>query len=195
MDLNRHALEGIQLAGDPVKTPDHLFQELTKTLFLQLLPQQEQEQQTDIPASVAERDHATFKAAYYGLSTLIVESARSNADGALVSSLLEECGWTSDRVEDFVQHNKDHRLDLRAALGRLDSTYPHIVDVDWRLDTVIKNNCLERLNQPTYLVALKTQEPGGKQGKVQFSCSLEQLQDLVSKLKDATKSLERFASK
>jgi hypothetical protein len=196
MDLNRHALEGIQLAGDPVKTSDPLFQEITKTLFQQLLQQQQQDvqQEEDILASIAERDQAAFKSAYYGLSTLIVESARSNSEETLVSSLLEECRWTSDRVEEFLRLLKVHLHDLQTILGRLDSTYPHIVDVDWRLDTHIKNNCVERLNRSEYLVSLKTQEPG-KQGKVEFACTIEQLQDLVSKLKDATKSVEKFASK
>jgi hypothetical protein len=38
------------------------------------------------------------------------------------------------------------------------------------------------------------QDGGGKQGNVQVSCSLAQMQDLVSKLKDASKRLETLAA-
>ncbi|KAK2562106.1 COMM domain-containing protein 3 [Acropora cervicornis] len=77
---------------------------------------------------------------------------------------------------------------------RTGSSFPHIVDVDWRLDYYIKNNQMEKVNKPMYLITLKTEESGKPQGKdVQFSCSMEQLQDLVGKLKDACKSIERAA--
>ena len=191
MDLNRYALEGVQLAGDPVKIPDHLFQELIKTATRVLENLSDEEA---LIGSIPDRDQSSAKLAYYGLSTLFVESTRSNSEESLVVSLLEECRWTADRVETLVNLLKVHRRDLQVVLGRLDHTHPHIVDADWKLDAHFKNNHLDRLNKSSYLISLKTEE-SGKEGKVNFSCTTEQLQDLVSKLKDATKSLEKIAYK
>ena len=41
MDLNKHALEGIQLAGDPIICSDDVFQRLCKGVFHIILNQQQ----------------------------------------------------------------------------------------------------------------------------------------------------------
>lgn len=63
-----------------------------------------------------------------------------------------------------------------------------------RQDYVIKSNCIEKENQLQYLVRLHTESSGQTlSSTVNFSCTVEELQDLVSKLKEATKCLERNA--
>jgi len=138
---------------------------------------------------------ATLKQAYAGLVTMILEAVKVDCDSSSISSVLEDCKWSSDRIEYLSKHFLDCKPDLEALLARTGSSFPHIVDVDWRLDYYIKNNQMDKVNKPTYLIILKTEEPGKKQGKdVQFSCSMEQLQDLVGKLKDACKSIEKTAN-
>lgn len=193
MDLNKHALEGLQIAGDPVTIPDTLFKELLNCVF-EILLQRESDPDRYL-GSAPDKDLTSLKSAYYGLSTLVVEIAKSNVEESIISSLLEEVRWTSDRVEDFLLLVSSNRRDLQVILARLDSTYPHIVDADWRLDYCIKSNHLEKINKSTYFISLKTQEPGGKQGSVNFACTTEQLQDLVGKLRDATKSVEKASGK
>ncbi|KAJ7375769.1 COMM domain containing 3 [Desmophyllum pertusum] len=107
---------------------------------------------------------------------MILEAVKMDCDSSIISSVLEDCKWGSDRIEYFTKHFLDWKPDLEALLARTGSSFPHVVDVDWRLDYYIK-------------------EVGKAQGKdVQFSCSMEQLQDLVGKLKDACKSIEKAAS-
>tara|TARA_R110002050_G_scaffold261228_1_gene401218 strand:- start:336 stop:617 length:282 start_codon:yes stop_codon:yes gene_type:complete len=85
------------------------------------------------------------------------------------------------------------------------------VGVDWRMDYCIKNNSLGNIGKPVYFVSLETEknvklkegveggvesESGssssqGSTERVEFTCNLEELQDLVSKLKDAAKQMER----
>ncbi|XP_055564974.1 COMM domain-containing protein 3 isoform X2 [Falco cherrug] len=68
----------------------------------------------------------------------------------------------------------------------------HITDVSWRLEYQIKSNQLHKTYQPSYLVTLNVENnDSGSHPDVSFSCTMEQLQDLVGKLKDAAKSLER----
>ncbi|XP_036593656.1 COMM domain-containing protein 3-like [Trichosurus vulpecula] len=67
-----------------------------------------------------------------------------------------------------------------------------ITDVSWRLEYQIKTNQLHRLYRPSYLVTLNVEkEDPRSHPDISFNCTMEQLQDLVGKLKDAAKSLER----
>ena len=84
--------------------------------------------------------------------------------------------------------------------------FPHIVGTDWRMDYCIKTDTLGHVGKPIYYISLKTEKnlklpessvteiPKMEQENVDFTCNLEELQDLVSKLKDATKQMERVQS-
>ncbi|TWW71104.1 COMM domain-containing protein 3 [Takifugu flavidus] len=67
---------------------------------------------------------------------------------------------------------------------------PRVNDVSWRLQHHIKNAHLDRVNEPFYTISLKTENQGSLED-INFTCTVEQLQDLLAKLKDAAKSVER----
>lgn len=187
MDLNSTASEGLQILGDSTMVQDKAFGCIIDDSFniaLGLIS----EESISAPGA----DLGLTKQCSYGILTAIFESAKVNADKSILSSLLEDCRWTPDRVEFFVKKFEENRNEIQANLARIGTSYPHVVDVDWRLDYYIKNNHVDKLNEASYLISLKTQEPGEVKGTdVQFSCSFDELQDLVGKLKDATKSLEK----
>nr|XP_034365672.1 COMM domain-containing protein 3 isoform X3 [Arvicanthis niloticus] len=83
-----------------------------------------------------------------------------------------------------------HQVDKSTlSLGR---SLPHITDVSWRLEYQIKTNQLHKMYRPGYLVTLNVENSDSQSyPEINFSCNMEQLQDLVGKLKDASKSLER----
>ena len=86
--------------------------------------------------------------------------------------------------------------------------FPHIVGVDWRMDYCIKTDTLAHVGKPLYFLSFQTENNlklpegegkgegeegvGGAGGQVDLTCNLEELQDLVSKLKDATRQMERI---
>ncbi|XP_032956564.1 COMM domain-containing protein 3 isoform X4 [Rhinolophus sinicus] len=75
------------------------------------------------------------------------------------------------------------------SIGR---SLPHIIDVSWRLEYQIKTSQLHKMYRPAYLVTLNIENTDSQSHpEISFSCNMEQLQDLVGKLKDASKSLER----
>lgn len=75
------------------------------------------------------------------------------------------------------------------SIGR---SLPHITDVSWRLEYQIKTSQLHKMYRPAYLVTLNVENTDfPSHPEINFSCNMEQLQDLVGKLKDASKSLER----
>ena len=55
-----------------------------------------------------------------------------------------------------------------------------------------QNNHVDKVNKPIYLVSLQTDLPNGAGAtkEVQFTCTVEQLQDLVDHLKDAAKAVQ-----
>ncbi|XP_041095887.1 COMM domain-containing protein 3 [Polyodon spathula] len=55
-----------------------------------------------------------------------------------------------------------------------------------------QNSHVHKVNQPAYLITLNVEIKGsGSTDDINFSCTMEQLQDLVGKMKDAAKSLEK----
>ncbi|KAJ4461585.1 hypothetical protein PAPYR_2186 [Paratrimastix pyriformis] len=72
--------------------------------------------------------------------------------------------------------------------------FPHIVDVEWRLDYHIKSNSLERIDTPSFVVNLKVLEDGTPRDVV-FCCTHEEMQDLVQKLKEASTQIDRTIGK
>lgn len=51
-----------------------------------------------------------------------------------------------------------------------------------------------QVRTPVYFITLHSQERDGSNKDIQFSCSFEELQDLLAKLKDAQKQVERVLS-
>ena len=103
-------------------------------------------------------------------------------------------------------------------LSAVSDAFPRIVGVDWRLDYEIRSSVVERIDEPRFLVSLKTSRGVGsaevrfappcmglrgpvrpptlaivrQDSDVKFTCSVNEMTDLVTKLRDATKQVERI---
>lgn len=70
----------------------------------------------------------------------------------------------------------------------------HVVDVSWRLDYALESGAGGSIHAPLYLVELTLQRPeDGARDSLRFSCSVEQLRDLVYRVQDAANQFERLA--
>jgi len=58
----------------------------------------------------------------------------------------------------------------------------------------VQNNQLDKINEPNFMLEFATQDDGNKTGTTQLACSLAQMQDLVGKLKEASRRLELMGS-
>ncbi|GFS01289.1 COMM domain-containing protein 3 [Elysia marginata] len=193
MELGASVLENISLAGDVAHIPDKLFGKFLMCACQGVLLEKHRDAVADNPA-FKDLEKATLKSAYSGLVTLILEAAKHDTTEQSISTLLEECKYTPERIKEFTKIFTAQKSHIQLLLGKIGSSFPHIVDVDWRLDYYMKNNHMEKVNSAVYLISLKTEIPGEADTRdIQFSCSLEQLQDLVGKLRDATKCLEKIA--
>lgn len=144
---------------------------------------------------MASADPAAVKQAFAGLSSLVLEAAKHNVEAAQFSSTLEEQGVPKARAAYAAQCLDANRDALRASLGGCAVAFPRVVDVNWRVDYYIKSNTVERVDVPVYFVCLTVQDADDQTREVQFSASLQEVQDLLAKLQDAAKNIERIYQK
>ncbi|XP_033368439.1 COMM domain-containing protein 3 [Parus major] len=137
-------------------------------------------------------DPTVLKHCHAAAATCILEAGKQKADISAISTCLEDCKLDKERIEQFCTEYQKNKDALEILLGSIGRSPLHITDVSWRLEYQIKNNQLHKTYQPSYLVTLNVENSdSGSHPDVSFSCTMEQLQDLVGKLKDAAKSLER----
>lgn len=69
--------------------------------------------------------------------------------------------------------------------------FPKVVGVDWRLDYELRSSTTGKLSSHRYFVKLRTLDSSGNDDDFDFTCSYEQVKDLLAKVEDAKKQLER----
>ncbi|XP_059828089.1 COMM domain-containing protein 3 [Hypanus sabinus] len=190
MELPEYALKGLQLLADPSHFSDKTFHILVEAAFASLLnPQTDGETLNHV--ELRNLDLTLVKQCHVAIVTCVLEAGKQNADISTISTLLEDCGFGGERIDLLCtnyQKNKDKVETLLGGLGRFPS---HIIDASWRLEYHIRNNHLHKVNQPAYLLTLNVENGSQPAQDVTFSCTMEQLQDLLGKLKDAAKSMEK----
>jgi len=193
MDINDEVTKGLAVLGEDKLINDAAYKSLVETTLSILLRLRTDNDLLSPPLSSV--DPVALKQGYSGLVTFFLEGAKVNADHIILRSILEEHKLPTNRVDLLLARYNEAKPHIRKSLAQTNFHHPHLVDVDWRLDYLIKSNSVERINTPIYRVALKLEENEGKVGRIEFACSLEQLQDLVFKLRDATKQIERVSGR
>ncbi|TYZ69040.1 hypothetical protein PybrP1_000309 [[Pythium] brassicae (nom. inval.)] len=83
---------------------------------------------------------------------------------------------------------------IRSVLAHSSFDFAHVIDVTWRLDYVLRSSSAGSIHEPLYFVQLKLQTPGGGVESLVFTCSVDELRDLVYRLQEAANELEKLAS-
>ncbi|XP_015462734.2 COMM domain-containing protein 3 isoform X1 [Astyanax mexicanus] len=191
MELSDSVVKGLQTLADPACFDLKSFSAFTEVAFDSLLSSTGNGV-SGHPA-LKNIDQALLKHCHVAATTFILEAVKQNADKSTISSCLEDVKFDSEKVETFYTSYQINKRNLENLLSSIDRCPPHITDASWRLEYCIKNGHVHKVNQPSYLISFDVEngEREGTSSEVNFSCTLEQLQDLVGKLKDAAKSVER----
>ncbi|KAG5201394.1 COMM domain-containing protein 3 [Ovis aries] len=191
MELSEFVQKGFQMLADPGSFDSNTFTLLLRAAFQSLLDAQADEAVLDHP-DLKHIDPVVLKHCHAAAATYILEAGKQRADKSTLSTYLEDCKFDSERIELFWTEYQNNRNSLEILLGSIGRSLPHITDVSWRLEYQIKTNQLDKMYRPAYLVTLNVENTDSRSHpEISFSCNMEQLQDLVGKLKDASKSLER----
>ncbi|XP_066516722.1 COMM domain-containing protein 3 [Hoplias malabaricus] len=191
MELSESVVKGLQTLADSASFDFKSFSIFIETAFDTLLSSRchgalDHSQLKNI-------DQALLKHCHIAITTFILEAVKQNADKSTISSCLEDVRFDTERVDAFYTLFQKNKRNLESLLSSIDRCPPHITDASWRLEYCIKNGHVHKVNQPSYLISfnLENGESEGTTSELNFSCTLEQLQDLVGKMKDAAKSVER----
>ncbi|XP_061615032.1 uncharacterized protein LOC133470564 [Phyllopteryx taeniolatus] len=139
---------------------------------------------------VKQVERVLLKRMHAATTTFILEAVRQNADESTISACLEELSFSSERIQIFYSCYQKHHKELERLLASIGRQAAHITDVSWRLQYHVKNGQVDKVNEPFYLLSLNTENKGRRED-LRFTCTVEQLQDMVGKLKDAAKSAEK----
>ncbi|XP_030612391.1 COMM domain-containing protein 3 [Archocentrus centrarchus] len=189
MELSESVQKGLQSLADQSVFDHSSFQVLVDVSFRSLLSSHGDPTVLDQP-ELKQVDQILLKQSHTAATTFILEAVKQNADKSTISSSLEELTFSAERIEIFYSAYQKHKKDLERLLTSIGRRLPHVNDVSWRLQYHMKNAQVDKVNEPFYLISLNTENEGSSED-INFSCTVEQLQDLVGKLKDAAKSVEK----
>ncbi|RZF41878.1 hypothetical protein LSTR_LSTR005340 [Laodelphax striatellus] len=138
------------------------------------------------------------KECFAALLILLVESASHDLDEKSFRSVVESYNFNPERLRLLTDVYEKRKGDLRSVLFRLQHSIPQIIDVSWRLDFCIKSSsCSDSF--PIFFIQLVGEAATDNTSggiilkKYNFLCTLEELEELVSALKDATRHIEYLA--
>lgn len=131
------------------------------------------------------------------LAALVADTARLDAGPAQVTSTLEENGLVSPSKTGFVGRLfAEKKAAVRLGLGlTLGASMRRFVDIDWRLDYVVRSSDASQKVVPVYYVKLLVDSPGNEEDSVEMSLSVEQMQDFLMTVRDANHQAGRLGSK
>ncbi|KAM8730856.1 COMM domain-containing protein 3 [Acanthopagrus schlegelii] len=189
MELSESVQRGLQSLADPSAFDQISFQVLVDVSFRSLLSSRGDPGVLDQP-ELKRLDQILLKQSHTAATTFILEAVKQSADKSTISSCLEELTFSAERIEIFYSTYQKHKTELDRLLASIGRCPPRVNDVSWRLQYHMKNSQVDKVNEPVYLISLDTENEGSSED-VNFTCTMEQLQDLVGKLKDAAKSVEK----
>lgn len=139
------------------------------------------------------------KTAFADVCCLFIEAARHDLDEETFANFLSDAKITGNRAKKLCDAYKTNKNGIQSQLELIGYSPRHIVDIDWRLDYCIKVDTCNSVGIPLYHVRLTTKQEydtetrtGAGSKDVTFTCTIQQLQELVSKLKDAVRHLEKL---
>ena len=186
--------DGIKVLNELSKTA---FEKVSKLAFGILSDVKKQESTASdrlfSDDSVFDGDVVKGKAAFSGVLTVLLEAAKQDSTVEQVKSVFEDLESTQAELllsQGFEQYSQQIRARLDySAIGA-----GKIVGIDWRLDYNATTSGLRTQNRGVYFVSLKVSEPTENSQKVrdmQFQATPQQLEDMLSSVRDATRQVER----
>ncbi len=95
---------------------------------------------------------------------------------------MQEQGVPDEVMEILVAFYQQQQETIINHLSRIGISFAQIVGVDWRLDYMVRSKTTGRENIPMFHVSLHVMEQNEEQREVKFLASLEEMQDLLSKV-------------
>eukprot|EP00500_Bicosoecida_sp_ms1_P013477 CAMPEP_0203821650 /NCGR_PEP_ID=MMETSP0115-20131106/43783_1 /ASSEMBLY_ACC=CAM_ASM_000227 /TAXON_ID=33651 /ORGANISM="Bicosoecid sp, Strain ms1" /LENGTH=211 /DNA_ID=CAMNT_0050730677 /DNA_START=61 /DNA_END=692 /DNA_ORIENTATION=- len=189
--VSREAEGGLRLAGSSGSISDAAFTEVARGAF-GVLARAAGITEDGVLGSEALSgvSKADAKALYSALCTYIVEAVRAESSAEAVGTGLVDLGLSAARAKTVVSLYRDARARLADLLADTGVSLGKVVDVEWRLDYQVQSSGVGKTHKPQYFIKLKTATPTGELKDVEFTATLQQLQDMLTRLKEASGAVE-----
>lgn len=192
MELCQELHDGLAIAGDSKRISDDEFNLIIKEM--KSLVNSNSDCQLD-------DSNGEVKLSLISILTLLVEAAKNNLSEQQLNSLIDSDGHLSKRKQIVIDCYKELKIKLREQLSRQrlildDNQLPKIIDCHWSQQYLVKSSNRHKIGEVNYLVKIKTdkqiQEVNDEDKELLFEASLQELQDLTLKLREAAKVVERI---
>ncbi|XP_054269141.1 COMM domain-containing protein 3-like [Macrosteles quadrilineatus] len=199
MKLSQQTLIGLKRLGNQTLISDECFKSLLKAAALVLCEKSKSyPRMNELSSSKPD----IVKESFASLLILMVESARHNLDVNGLTTTLENYNLNLSRLQRILDLYQAYGSKLQLSLRNVGTSLPRILDIKWRLDLCIKSSALEHESRLVYFITIVTERTERKTvseevtvtKKHTFTCSLQQLQELVMKLRDATRLMQSIAN-
>jgi len=193
MDLCQDAVDGLKVLKSS-RIDQSTLDELAKKVMSTLAG--------DGEFKVESVTKADLKLVTLSLGLLFTEAARINSSLAdevsTIKSVLEDVELSTDTIsciikayemDDLRDKLNDHLRNLRIKNSSIDRRR-RLLDVDWRQELIVKSKNVQHKSQVNYLISLRTDKEDNDE-RLTFKCTLEQLQDLVYKVRECAKVVEQ----
>jgi hypothetical protein len=188
-------IKGLEFAADETKINDETWTQCLSSSFYVASRREglaRQEEESRLEGEMKAVTRADAKEAYAAVLGLILEAVKHSSSAQEMAGVLDEAGLSAERIQQFQSHYAEMKPQIADVLAQTSFALPNVVGFDWRLDYQIKSDVLEQVRQPQYSIKVKTQQPDGSLKDVDFTCNYQELQDLLFKLEDATKQVQRI---
>ncbi|CAG9857409.1 unnamed protein product [Phyllotreta striolata] len=166
---------------------DDTFKKLLENCFSYLTDKKEVHNTTDLYNSKPD----VTKEVYAAFLAVTAEFVRSNLSNDEVAKYLQDCGLARNRIDLYLQQFVKERLSVEIALLNIGNTLPHITDVKWKIDYIVKSSEMDSADGPLFRICFVAEEFSETDGKalrnIHFTCNSVELLDLIYKLKDAVR--------
>lgn len=133
------------------------------------------------------------KAAVASISCLFIEAARYDYDEKSLKNFLHNEHIKGQRVEKLCGTYMSNKQDIQTWLELTGNNIPHVIDVDWRLYHCVKASICRSVSIPVCSIQICTKKNHDTE-RVTFTCTIQQLQELVYKLKDIARHIEKMSN-
>ncbi|NP_001155791.1 COMM domain-containing protein 3 isoform X1 [Acyrthosiphon pisum] len=197
MNISTEIELGLKRLCNPALINDKCFQTLLQKAekILGTLLDDTSEQTFDNDSTVcitSKQDIA--KEAYASLITLFIIANRHCLDGKSLNQNLQTIVLANtDRLSEIIKTYESVRPRLLEVSKITTTSLANVVDVECRLDYCVQSSVFDDVSEFLYKVRLKTIDNGTIKF-IDFVCNIQELQELVFKLKDAVRHLEKIAS-
>jgi len=125
------------------------------------------------------------------LSTLLLEATRVRAAPEQLKAILTESSVSDEYADILSELYSQHQDTLIAHIETTGIAAPAIVGLDWRLDYSVRSKHGGRENAPMFFVSLRVKDRGVLKD-IDMIATREEVQDLLSSVRDAVKQVERL---